>query len=123
MSLIKVAVNARLLLDYLSQLQQRVGDMTPVLGEIGEYLIQSTKARFGTGTAPDGTLWAKNSPLTLEKSARIKNSGSFSSDDAVLRLFYLALENISKKWTMPIRDWKASLNRFTIQFGDKIPQH
>lgn len=36
---------------------------------------------------------------------------------------YLALENISKKWTMPIRDWKAALNRFTIQFEDRMPQH
>ncbi len=34
-----------------------------------------------------------------------KNRGSFSTDDALLKLFYLALNNISKKWTMPIRDW------------------
>jgi putative transposase len=52
-----------------------------------------------------------------------KNRGSFPSDDAVLKLYYLALENISKKWTMPIRDWKAALNRFTIQFEDRMPQH
>ena len=52
-----------------------------------------------------------------------KNRGSFPSDDAVLKLFYLALENISKKWTMPIRDWKAALNRFTIQFEDRMPLH
>ena len=52
-----------------------------------------------------------------------KNRGSFPSDDAVLKLFYLALENISKKWTMPIRDWKAALNRFTIQFEDRMTQH
>ena len=52
-----------------------------------------------------------------------KNRGSFPSDDALLKLFYLALRNISKKWTMPIRDWKAALNRFTIQFEDRMPQH
>ena len=39
---------------------------------------------------------------------------------ALLKLFYLALRNISQKWTMPIRDWKAALTRFTIQFGDRI---
>jgi putative transposase len=49
-----------------------------------------------------------------------KNRGSFPSDEALLKLFYLALRNISKKWTMPIRDWKAALTRFTIQFGDRI---
>ena len=51
-----------------------------------------------------------------------KNRGSLPSDEALLKLFYLALNNISKKWTMPIRDWKAALNRFTIQFEDRMPQ-
>ena len=51
-----------------------------------------------------------------------KNRGSFPSDEALLKLFYLALRNISKKWTMPIRDWKAALTRFTIQFEDRMPQ-
>ena len=49
-----------------------------------------------------------------------KNRGSFPSDEALLKLFYLALRNISRKWTMPIRDWKAALNRFTIQFEDRM---
>ncbi len=51
-----------------------------------------------------------------------KNWGSFPSDEALLKLFYLALKNISKKWTMPIQNWKAALNRFTIQFEDRMPQ-
>jgi putative transposase len=52
-----------------------------------------------------------------------KNRSSFPNDDAVLKLFYLALINISKKWTMPLRDWKPALNRFSIQFEDRMPQH
>ena len=42
------------------------------------------------------------------------------SDEALLKLFYLALRNISLKWSMPIRDWKAALTRFSIEFGDRI---
>lgn len=49
-----------------------------------------------------------------------KNRGAFPNDEAVMKLFYLALMNISKKWTMPLRDWKAALNRFTIQFEDRM---
>jgi putative transposase len=37
-----------------------------------------------------------------------------------MKLFYLALRNISQKWTLPIRDWKAALTRFTIQFEDRM---
>lgn len=51
-----------------------------------------------------------------------KNRGAFPNDEALLKLFYLALQNISQKWTMPIRDWKAALNRFTIQFDDRMPE-
>lgn len=47
-----------------------------------------------------------------------KNRGSFPSDEALTKLVYLDL--LSQKWTMPIRDWKAALTRFTIQFGDRI---
>lgn len=49
-----------------------------------------------------------------------KNRGSFPSDEALLKLFYLALRNINRKWTMPIRDWKAALSHFTIQFEDRM---
>ena len=51
-----------------------------------------------------------------------KNRGAFPSDEALLKLFYLALRNISKKWTMPVRDWKAALTRFTIQFEERMAQ-
>jgi putative transposase len=50
-----------------------------------------------------------------------KNRGSFPSDEALLKLFYLALNNIAKRWTMPVQNWKPVLNRFTIQFGERMP--
>ncbi len=50
-----------------------------------------------------------------------KNRGSFPNDEAIFKLFFLALRNIAKKWTMPIRDWKAALNRFTILFEGRMP--
>jgi len=50
-----------------------------------------------------------------------KNRAAFPSDEAVLKLFYLALLNISQKWTMPLQNWKAALNRFSIMFEDRMP--
>jgi len=65
-------------------------------------------------------IYTTNAIESINMSLRkvIKTRSSFPTDDAVTKLFYLALNNISKKWTMPIRDWKAALNRFTIQFED-----
>ena len=67
-------------------------------------------------------IYTTNAIESMNMSLRkiIKTRGSFPSDEAVPKLFYLALRNISKKWTMPIRDWKAALNRFTIQFEDRM---
>jgi putative transposase len=50
-----------------------------------------------------------------------KNRGSFPNDAAMFKLLYLALNNISKKWTRPIRDWKGALNRFSILFEGRMP--
>ena len=49
-----------------------------------------------------------------------KNNNCFTSVEAVVKLFHLAFRNINRKWTMPIRDWKAALTRFTIQFEERM---
>lgn len=51
----------------------------------------------------------------------IKNRGSFPTDEAALKLLYLALRNITRRWTMPVKDWRAALNRFAIIFEDRMP--
>ena len=56
--------------------------------------------------------------MTLRKV--IKNKRSFPSNEAVFKLLYLAINNIAKKWTMPIHHWKAAMNRFSIEFGDRV---
>ncbi len=45
----------------------------------------------------------------------------FPSDEAILKVIYLAVRNLSKKWTMPIRDWKPALNRFAVEFAERFP--
>lgn len=45
------------------------------------------------------------------------------NDEAALKVVYLAIDAASKKWTMPIRNWRQALNRFSIEFGDKITKY
>lgn len=56
--------------------------------------------------------------MTLRKV--IKNKRVFPSDNSVFKVLFLAIENISKKWTMPIHNWKAAMNRFTIECEGRI---
>ena len=50
----------------------------------------------------------------------IKKRKLFPSDDSAKKVVYLAIEAASKKWTMPIRNWKTALNRFMIEFEDRL---
>ena len=53
----------------------------------------------------------------------VKTRKVFPSDDAALKVIYLAIESAAKKWTMPTRDWKPALNRFMIEFEEQLAPH
>jgi len=59
--------------------------------------------------------------FTLRKITR--NKQLFPNDLAIKKIIYLALRNISKKWTMPIHNWKLALNQFAIIFADRFPDN
>jgi len=50
----------------------------------------------------------------------VKTRKLFPNDEAALKVVYLAIQAASKKWTMPIRDWKPALNRFIIEFEEQL---
>ena len=49
-----------------------------------------------------------------------KTKGAFTSDMALLKLIYLATQNISKKWTQPVHNWGLTVQQFCIKFGDRM---
>jgi putative transposase len=53
----------------------------------------------------------------------IKKRKLFPSDDSAKKVVYLAIQEASKKWTMPIRNWKLALNRFMIEFEDRLTDY
>lgn len=53
--------------------------------------------------------------MTLRKV--MKNKRVFPNDTAVFKTLYLAIQNIAKRWTMPIRDWAPAYQQLLIKFG------
>lgn len=53
----------------------------------------------------------------------VRNRGHFSTEDSLMKVLYLAIQGVSKKWNMPIRDWKQALNRFAIMFPERFPDN
>ena len=77
---------------------------------------------FGYPPGIRKVIYTTNAIESLNMSLRkvTKNRGSFPSDDAVFKILYLALKNASKKWTMPIQNWKEAMNHFAILFEDRM---
>jgi len=50
----------------------------------------------------------------------IKKRKLFPTDDSAMKVIYLAIQDASERWTMPIRNWKPALNRFMIEFEDRL---
>ena len=66
-------------------------------------------------------IYTTNAVEALNRGLRkiIKNRGSFPSEEAALKLLYLALQNISKKWES-VQHWRQALNQFEILWGERI---
>jgi len=69
-------------------------------------------------------IYTTNAIESLNHSLRkvLKNRKSFPNDDALKKVLYLGLSKASEKWTRPIANWGSVLNRFAIEFGERMPQ-
>ena len=56
---------------------------------------------------------------TLQRN--LKTRQSFPNDEAAMKLIFMTLRRISKRWTMPIRNWGEALHQFAIIYGDRVP--
>lgn len=53
----------------------------------------------------------------------IKKRKIFPSDDSARKMVYLAITEASKKWSMPIHNWRQAMVRFIIEFGERLEKH
>jgi putative transposase len=68
-------------------------------------------------------IYTTNAIESLHYSLRkvLKNRGAFPNDESIVKLLYLALQHVAKRWTQPLREWKAALNQFVLLFGERVP--
>jgi len=58
---------------------------------------------------------------SVKRMAKIK--GSFPSDEALLKVIYLAMMNVTRKWTQKSRIWGSLINQLGIYFGERVTKH
>lgn len=55
--------------------------------------------------------------------AAIKKRKVFPTDDSARKVIYLAIRDASKRWSMPIQNWRLAMSRFIVGFGDRLSDH
>ena len=99
------------------------GARYPMIGELWRRHWERFIPFFAFPEAIRRIIYTTNSIEAVNRQLRkiIKNRGHFPTDDAALKLLWLALRNAEKKWTYPIKDWPQALHQFAIYFPGRVP--
>jgi putative transposase len=107
----------------LNQFEERWNESYPVIGKSWRGSWSRVVPMFSYPSEIRRVIYTTNTIESLNSSLRkvMKNRSLFPNDEAVFKRMYLALRNISKKWTMPIRNWSGAMNQFAILFEGRVP--
>lgn len=115
--------------DTLEQAELRMDDLEAKWGKKYEKVIESWRNNWPKLTsyfrydAPIRRLiYTTNTIEGFHRQVRkvTKTKGAFTSDMALLKLIYLAHNNISQKWTMPLSNWGITAQKLAIWFPDRM---
>lgn len=106
----------------LDQFEQRWDSKYPNISRSWRNNWQNVSTLFNYPEDIRKAIYTTNAIESLNSVIRkaIKKRKLFPHDDSAKKVIYLAIEQASKKWTMPIRNWKTALNRFMIEFEDRL---
>jgi putative transposase len=107
----------------LEEFEQRWNERYPMIAKSWRLNWTRLRTFFGYPSEIRKIIYTTNAIESLNNGLRkvTKNRGSFPTDEAAIKLLYLALKNLMKKWTMPIHDWATAVNQFSIIFDGRIP--
>lgn len=115
------AANAEAALERLGAFDAKWGKRYPTIAPTWRRAWDYVTPLFAFPPAIRKMIYTTNAVESLNRSLRkiIKTRGSFPTDDAALKLLYLAIQNAGLRWRRPI-EWTTAMNQFAILFGDRF---
>src|SRR5271157_1674934 len=97
----------------LTEFEQRWNERYPMIAKSWRSNWTRLRTFFGYPAEIRKVIYTTNAIESLNNGLRkvTKNRGAFPSDEAAIKLLYMALRNIMKNWTMPIQNWLSALNQ------------
>jgi putative transposase len=95
----------------------------PIIAKSWRANWQKINPMFGFPQEIRRAVYTTNVIESLNYSLRkiTKTRAAFPTEEAALKLLYLGLQNVSKKWTMPIQNWSLAMNQMAILFEGRMP--
>jgi len=109
----------------LDQFSERWDDKYPQISKSWRTHWQNLNTLFNYPPDIRKAIYTTNAIESLNSVIRkaTKKRKLFPTDDSARKVVYLAIQQASKKWTMPIRNWKPALNRFIIEFEERLTDY
>jgi transposase-like protein len=116
------AESAEAALNRLSEFEAEWGKRYPAIGQIWRNAWEHVVPFFAFAPGIRKMIYTTNAVEALHRSLRkiIKTRGSFPTDEAALKLLYLAVRNAGVHWRRPV-EWTAAMGQFAIHFGARFP--
>lgn len=108
--------------EQLSELDNKWGKKYPIVIESWNRNWSKLSTYFKYSQAIRKLIYTTNTVEGFHRQIRkvTKTKGAFTSDMALLKLIYLATQNIQKKWTNPLQNWSLTVSQLSILFGDRL---
>lgn len=109
----------------LEQLGERWDDKYPQISRCWQTHWVNLRTLFQYPEDIRRAIYTTNAIESLNSVIRqaIKKRKLFPTDDSAKKVIYLAIRDAAKKWTMPIRNWRAALNHFMIVFDERLSDY
>jgi putative transposase len=106
----------------LAEFEAEWGKRYPAIGQIWRNAWEHVVPFFAFAPGIRKMIYTTNAVEALHRSLRkiIKTRGSFPTDEAALKLLYLAIRNAGVHWRRPV-EWTAAMGQFAIHFGARFP--
>lgn len=123
LKLVYQAVNKQTAEAELDKLEEKWGKRYPIVVESWRKNWHKLSTYFDYDPMIRKLIYTTNAVEGFHRQIRkvTKTKGVFPNDMALLKLIYLASQNIAKKWTQPLQNWALTAQQLRIRFQERMP--
>ena len=106
----------------LDELESRWGAQYPIVIKSWRSKWENLSVYFKYPEDIRRVIYTTNAIEAIHRQFRklTKTKGAFPNENSLLKLLYMGIQNASKKWTMPLRNWNLTLSQLSIYFEGRL---